>query len=49
MNEGKHVISEGKRFRECVEIKVVSGKKESRTFHQELIKGKWVDKNNERN
>ncbi len=42
------IISQGKRFRECVSTLTHPGKKGkliSITFHQELIRKKWVDKN----
>lgn len=44
MEIGKHIISQGKRFREMVEITKDGNKKKSRTYHQELINGSWVNK-----
>jgi hypothetical protein len=43
MNEGTHIISQGARKREVVEISIVGGKKVSRTYHQKLVGGDWVN------
>ena len=39
MNIGTHIISEGKKHRELVEIT----KQGSRTYHQTKINGEWID------
>ncbi len=45
MDVGIHVISQGKRFRELVEITKFGNQKHSRTFHQVLSKnGSWVNR-----
>uniref|UniRef100_A0A6H1ZW42 Uncharacterized protein n=1 Tax=viral metagenome TaxID=1070528 RepID=A0A6H1ZW42_9ZZZZ len=41
------VISEGRKHRELIEVvKLGNGKKTSKTFHQTLVNGKWINNTN---
>ncbi|MCK4664634.1 MAG: hypothetical protein KAT68_17325 [Bacteroidales bacterium] len=43
MEIGKHIVSEGIKYRELIEISKQGKKKSSRTFHQTRINDKWIN------